>query len=397
MTLRPEDIDRPTNIGEVFHLDKVQALVSRYASDPFEVAIGYGVRDGRDYPVLCIPEGVRFPVAAKRDLKNSSGRYLIREGDVYFRTLDANGTPSTAKARPRDWQEIMDICFENREADIGRFLRRHLQGISSEHLRVPPTLRERARAVLDDGEKRLQVGIEQRDLSPAQGALLKRGAWSVALVIDPPRSDARPDKKFLSTFGAAKPNYTGWPVWLDSSGFVEHAARPVVVDRAWQSLIISLGETWSRHVDFMRIDPKGEFYLWRLLQDDLSDKVKPNEVLDVILVIIQVAEAIAVGLKVARTLGWQAGAQAGFAFRWTGLRGRELGSWANPMVSIMPWHKAEDDAVDTFVQLSLDTADSAIAPFVEQATADLFVIFSGYSLPSDAFEHWVKRLLERRL
>jgi hypothetical protein len=50
---------------------------------------------------------------------------VIRVGDVYCRTLNANGTASTAIAQPTDWRDIFDRCFENREADIGRFLRRH--------------------------------------------------------------------------------------------------------------------------------------------------------------------------------------------------------------------------------------------------------------------------------
>ena len=58
----------------------------------------FGQRDGRVYPVIVIPEGVRTPVAAKADLVDQ-GKSLIRLGDVYFRTLAANGTPSTAAAR----------------------------------------------------------------------------------------------------------------------------------------------------------------------------------------------------------------------------------------------------------------------------------------------------------
>jgi hypothetical protein len=75
-----------------------------------------------------VPPGVRTPVAVKRELKDSAGKKLIGYGDLYFRTLSSNGTPSTALARPQDWADIFEICFENREADIGRFLRRHLGG-----------------------------------------------------------------------------------------------------------------------------------------------------------------------------------------------------------------------------------------------------------------------------
>jgi hypothetical protein len=51
----------------------------------------------------------------------------------------------------------------------------------------------------------------------------------------------------------------------------------------------------------------------------------------------------------------------------------------------------------TFVELSLDTPASAIAPYVELAVRDLFVLFGGYSLPSAAIENWVSRLVERKL
>ena len=104
-TLRPELKDRPSDVRELFHVDKVQGLISNYASVAFEVGVAFGQRDGQDYPVIVIPEGVRSPVAAKSDLIDGSGKPLIRYGDVYFRTLAANGTPSTAPARPQDWPE----------------------------------------------------------------------------------------------------------------------------------------------------------------------------------------------------------------------------------------------------------------------------------------------------
>src|SRR5271165_6465654 len=85
-----------------------------------------GERDGVEHPVIVVPDVVRVPVAAKPDLMNASRKTLIRLGDVDFRTLASNGTVSTAAARPSDWRDIMEICFDNRKADIGRFLRRHL-------------------------------------------------------------------------------------------------------------------------------------------------------------------------------------------------------------------------------------------------------------------------------
>lgn len=76
-------------------------------------------RDGREYPVIVVPPGVRTPVATKRDLLEGQ-KVLIKEGAVYFRTLSSNGTPSTAEAKAADWRDIADICVENREADNRR-------------------------------------------------------------------------------------------------------------------------------------------------------------------------------------------------------------------------------------------------------------------------------------
>ena len=92
------------------------------------------------------------------------------------------------------------------------------------------------------------------------------------------------------------------------------------------------------------MDPKGDFYLLRLLQDDFADKAERGKALDAILVVLRTAEAIAVGLSVVKGLGWPAeGTKLGFGFRWTKLSGRELSCWTNPMVGILPNHVADDD------------------------------------------------------
>ena len=129
----------------------------------------------------------------------------------------------------------------------------------------------------------------------------------------------------------------------------------------------------------------------------MTDRVDPGTALDVILVLIRVAEAMAVGLSLAKALGWNGEARLGFGFRWTGLSGRALNSWANPLVLVSGGYVAHDTTADTFVEIPLDTPLSALTPYVEQATKELFLLFDGYTLPSEVVEGWVRRLLERRL
>jgi hypothetical protein len=251
-TLQPELGNEPPDVRAAFHNDKVQGLISRYASDHFEVGVAFGMLDGREYPVIVVPEGVRTPIAAKADLIDN-GKPLIRVGDVYFRTLAANGTASAAVARYQDWREIVEICFDNREADAGRFLRRQLGtqdvatlvaalkqlGFSES---APPkhgetvslvvaSLHDRAISLLDRGEQHFKQALTTRALDTNEQAVVDAGSWSVALIIDPPHTDKLPDQVFRSTIASSNPQYTGWPVWLDSSGFTDESARPKVTDK----------------------------------------------------------------------------------------------------------------------------------------------------------------------
>lgn len=408
-TLLPDSGHEPADIRGAFHIDKIQGHVSRFSSELFEIAVAFSVRDGVEHPVLIVPSGIRVPVAAKRGLTDGP-RTLVRAGAVYFRTLAANGSVSTAEARPEDWREIVEICFDNREADIGRFLRRQLGGGDTAAFitalrqigldisaTAVPTLRDRALALLADGEGRFQLALESRTLDSDEKRLAAAGSWSVAVAIEPPKDSARPDRAFSNTLASANPRLTGWPVWLDSSASADKESRPVVRNGAVEALIISIVSGWSDHLDFSRLDPKGEFFLRRVLQDDAVSRVSPGTVLDPIIAILRTGEAIAVSVAFARALGWNPEAtRLGFAFRWTKLSGRHLEPWANPIVPISGG-TAHDDAVTTFVEVSLDTPLTAIAPIVEQATLDLFVSFDGYKLPSEATEHWIRRLIERNL
>ncbi len=406
-TLQPDLAGAPANVQADFHVDVIQGLIARYASRPFEVAVGFGQREGGTFPVIKIADGVTAPVAVKSALSDPAGaKALLTEGDVYFRTLRSNGTPSSARALWRDWPDIVEVCFENREADIGRFLRRHLGPESATRFiemagAAAPRLRERAMELLLEGKRHFEEDLNARVASDALNASvvdkISRGTWSVALVIEPKHDDARATQSVLNIIANANPDYTGWPVWLDSRGFTDSSAAPHSVAGAWQAFIASFDRGWWDHFDFWRIDPKGSFYLRRTLEDDLTDKVRPLEALELVLVILRTAEAIAVGLSLAKALGWDENATLGFAFEWARLRGRTLSNWANPMIGLIEGRTARDDTVRTFVEVPAATPHSALAPYVDAALKDLFLAFDGFELPTVATEHWVQRLIERRL
>jgi hypothetical protein len=415
-TLKPDSRSHSTRVQEIYHTDAIQSIISKYASSLFEIEVTFGQVDGVDIPVIVVPSGVTFPVATKAHLRDANGKSLIAFGQIYFRTLNANGTPSTAAAQPQDWKDIVEICFENREADLGRFLRR-LVGSGTADVgallqaavrparrsgddggtTAKPLLRDRALELLDEGMKRFGTEVAQRKLSGEAKRLVEGGSWEVALIIDPPKVDQLPTESFRQILASSNPRFTGWPVWLDSSDFRETANRPVVRSGAWETFVVSVEEDFS-DVDFYRFDPNGKFYLYRNLQDDASNKVRPGTALDPILVVIRLAEAVAVGLAFAKALGWPAEQTTlGFATRWTKIRGRKIHSWANNRAYFSERSPASDDVAVGFCQLHADTPANAIAPTIETLARPLFVLFGGFEMPKPSIEQWVQKLIERRL
>ncbi|SDC62270.1 Putative DNA-binding domain-containing protein [Cupriavidus sp. YR651] len=403
-TLTPDMENAPASVRDDFHADVIQSLVSKYASEPFQVGVEYVERDGIELPVIVIPSGLRTPVAAKADLF-VDGNPQIRADEVYFRTLVANNSVSSTKIKWKDWRDLIEICLDNREADIGRFVRRHLAGVGPTMLQElvaalggvsppqQPSDSDLMEAVLDEGMGRFEAVVKERGL-----ALPPHGSWEVALIIDGEFTPL-PLDQFAWQLNASNPDYTGWPVWLDSRQFSDESARPYVHNGGWESLIVTINSEYFNHIDFMRQAPIGRFYSYRALEDDITsgkNAPKPMKFLDAILPVLRVTEAIAVGLAFAKALQVNEEATLKFAFRWSGLNNRELTSWADPMRYVSS-RKTRQDVVVSMVSVPADTPVSALSQHVKTAVQPLYEVFSGFMLPDSVLEDLTQKLIERRL
>ena len=398
----------PINVHEQFHIDKIQGLISKYASEPFEISVEFPVRDGQPYPVIIIPTGVKTPVASKSDLFDNKGYKLIKKDTIYIRSLRANNTPSTTQAHWKDWAKIIEVCFDNREADIGRFFRRHLGGLTPDTVREIITViskgsepvltsEEISRAYLLDSEARFKSEVSKRNLE-----LPVHGSWEVALVLmgEIPQHTANQD--FIRLLDSSNPHYTGWPIWINSRQFSEAETHPYVFNGVWEALIIRLDTGWWRdYIEFMRLDPQGRFYLRRALADDVSKSPQaptPMTVLDFTLPVLRTAEAFAVGISFAKAMGcYPESTQLSFIFRWTGLHERSLVSWADRRRDIISGRKAYQDEVSAFNNIPLDTPLSALGDHVYRIVKPLFEIFDGFVLKRDVVETLVQQLIKRKL
>ncbi len=134
------------------------------------------------------PHNFAQKLGVKSDLRIGNDSPLLRTGSVYIRSLNANNTPSSTIATWKDWPTIVEVCFDNREADIGRFLRRHLGSVTPEVVREflatvlrgnepEATTEELLQQYLQEGEERFQAVARER-----RATLPEHGAWEVALL-----------------------------------------------------------------------------------------------------------------------------------------------------------------------------------------------------------------------
>lgn len=386
-----------------FHQDTLQALITKFSSEPFEVEVSFPQANGVLHPVLKIPGGIKTVVACRSELKDAKGKVLIGVDDVYVRSLNANHTPSTTKAGWKDWPQLIETCFNNREADIGQFLRRHLNSEAVANLASilapptpPPRKEETVLSFLDYGRNRFEEIRTERKVS-----LPDHGFWECALIINGDVPIHKANKEFLRLLDANNPRYTGWPIWMNTEGFRDRESHPRVHNHAWEVFLVSLDSAISDHIDFMHYDPKGCFYIRRSYEDDLGGgarKPKPLSVLDFGLIILRVTETLAVGLAYAKAMGCDPETTTlSFGFRWNRLQNRDLSSWANPSRYLSGGRVAYQNEVLAYAEIPLNTPLSRIGEYSKQVIDPLFEVFDGFEISQDVIDDLAQRLINRRL
>jgi hypothetical protein len=392
-------------VRECFHPDIIQQIISKYASQSFEVTVDFETIGEQDHPVISIPAGIVFPVACRSDLKSSEGQFLLRENDIYVRTLEANGRISSAKMSWRDIPDLFDRCSDNREADHARFFSRLFRGSGPEvssllQLVTQPQadVNQTPKKIIEHGVRRFQDLAAEKRVSTEGFAF-----WDVALQFIPTPSGHAPNRTFLEALRNANPDLTGWPVWLDSSAFHDKDTHPHVYDDAWEAFIYSPRTEGSfghwGHLDFWILDPRGQLFLRRVLQDDLggTNSATAGKTVDPVIAVLRTGEAIAVGQQFARALNCSEDTELAFTFQWSGLKGRRLEAWSSPMRWFNTGGPAKQDSALSTVTLPIDASRETIISRTQEAMLPLTRIFDGYELKEPVVRELVEKLLDRRL
>jgi hypothetical protein len=396
-SMLPTDINRPTNLRQFFEQEKIQNLISSYASDPFSIALQYVPFNGEEFPVICVPSGVQIPVAVKKELKDSSGNFLLNLNAIFFRTLRSNNIISSATIPHGDLRSLMEICFNNREADIGRFLRRHfidsdlvqiLNTIKTTDLSSSINYQELSFKWLNDGHQLFQRWVNENDRR-----LTSIGYFEFGAIIDGKiKESIETDKSFLSLISMSNRRLTGMPFFSPLFG-----EKVSTFQDGWEQ---GVDLQFDRQgINFWRIEPRGKFYTIRSLDEDFQYDGPQKQILSVCLPVWRVGEVIAQALAIAKGMVVDFGnSNLYISIRWTGLKGRKLSSWGCDGFNhawIYPDVPCENFEASSKAQIPLDIPDSSLAQYIDKALKPLYRQFYGYEANIENIERIVNKMLKR--
>lgn len=397
---RYDEDNRPENVAEVFTADAIQEIVTKHSSIAFEVQVIVAGPELGDCVLVRVPSGVTTPAACKSGIAG-----LIEDDAIYVRSLEANNVVSSSQARRRDWDGLVKRCFDNRESDIGAFVRRHM---------TPSAISELSRAVAD-----LQIG----DALPGQAAtdyqdrcrerhlaaLVDSGqsvdalpaAMEISGVVDGEAPRRRGSRAWLQQLSTSKPRHSGRPMWSVESSSGRRSSEPRQLDGGWEALIKAPGSMGrpARH-EYWRLEPNGRYYHYQALVDDLGGLAAPEAgvTLDFYAQLADTAEALSIMKSFALAEGYPSeAARLCVAASWTGLKGRQLASWVVPSRGLSISGRCFQDLVHSSVKLPLESATASLGAYVDELVAPLFVAFDGMEFDSGVVDGIVGEVLARRM
>jgi len=346
----------------------------------------------------------------KVDLK--AHQATLGEVEVFFYAL-ANGgfSPAsyTRRDRPldlqRDWPLIEDAfaCVAEAVAKAGpAWAATEADSVSFAAGSTVPG--QSAQQVLDKGERAFREALAaQGDLTAQEREAFEVGAQEIAVAVYGPSPEHAATESFLNLLMSANPGFRpDWPMWMDTRLFHDPRFAPRVKAKAWQALVVLTAGTmpWDM-AEFYRLDPKGRFFLRRMIDDDTfarAQRFKVGQFLDPHHAIARTAEAIAVALAFARAMSFDSDQTTlAFDFRWTGLRDRIIHNWTGVgrFLPLRDQYRSVEDDAEGVIEVPLNVAESSLASYVEKATAGLFSQFGGFAPPVGFIHSVVQNLFEK--
>lgn len=192
---------------------------------------------------------------------------------------------------------------------------------------------------------------------------------------------------------------TGWPPFFLPTR-EELGAREIDgVIECWlapQSNDLERGFSDPAHCDFWRAAPTGNMFLIRGYQEDSNETFPAGSILDTTLPLWRMGEVLLHAERLASLLKRELDSVVTIHFRamYTGLTGRVLRSWANPLSEMLiEGHAARSDEAVLETSLSSDHVEGRLAEILLPLLASLFDRFGIAGLSHGRVDSEVQRFL----
>jgi transcriptional regulator with XRE-family HTH domain len=181
------------------------------------------------------------------------------------------------------------------------------------------------------------------------------------------------------------PHTSGWPpFWVSTredlkptpyDGLVECWLGKPHTDRVFND---------PAHSDFWQVSREGSAYLHRGYQEDGPD-LEPGTIFDLTLPIWRTAEVLLHAAWLARQLGASSDSKIRFAARYTGLAGRELISWAKPLlrIGLDDRRRSRSLSADLAGVTTVQDIHSKLETVVAELVIPLYERFEGFEPPAE--------------
>lgn len=235
-----------------------------------------------------------------------------------------------------------------------------------------------------DARTRWQSLID--DLPESSPSRFPHGFSEQAYSID--SADQTPTLSKLRETLAQAPRTSGWsPFWVPSKDSIRPVIREGIIETWLGRPQADRHFTDAAHSDFWQVSREPLAYLRRGFQEDGPD-FEPATIFDLTLPIWRTGEVLLHAAWLARALGGDASTRIRFVGRYGGLAGRELFSWAKPLLrlALEERHRARTDEVELADQTTVAEIEEALAAVVERTLRPLYERFDGYDPPTDLFK-----------
>lgn len=323
-----------------------------------------------------------------------------------------------------NWQKLIDEAVERRK-DAGMTKREHaaLAGVSAptmaafergettlslakafDILRVVGLLDEPIAAGAQ--ERFLRESVERwqelvKDLAPDSPARFPDGYYRVDYCFggELRTPTSREFEEMLRDVSRTK--YSGWSVFMFMT---RDELRPREVDgaiEAWlpPSGIVERSFDDPAHCDYWRGAPSGRMFLIRGYQEDGQETFPPGTVFDTSLPIWRLGEILLHASRLAQLLAKDDPLSLTVKLRalYSGLRGRQLKSWANPLAGlIMEGRPSRSDEVLLEAEPSVADVKDDLAAVLTPLVSQLFERFDAESVSYDFVRSEVSKLMSAR-